>query len=117
MQIDGEMGMNKIMIDLVDLEYALEKAETYAEMEGKNRAYVKGIRQAKKIALSMKDESLEDQEESVPLKPLCRWLSHYATCPTKTGEQPPTNIEMVRAGWEHWFRNGFKEWLRMGKPE
>ena len=60
---------------------------------------------------------LEDQEESVPLKPLCRWLSHYAVCPTKTGEQPPTNIEMVRVGWEHWFRNGFKEWLRMGKPE
>ena len=59
----------------------------------------------------------EEQEESVPLKPLCRWLSHYAVCPTKTGKQPPTNIEMVRVGWEHWFRNGFKEWLKMGKPE
>ena len=60
---------------------------------------------------------LKEQEESVPLEPLCRWLSHYAACPTKTGEQPPTNIEMVRVGWEHWFRNGFKEWMKMGKPE
>lgn len=44
--------MNKILIDLVELETALDKAETYAEMEGKNHAYVKGLRAAQKIALS-----------------------------------------------------------------
>lgn len=47
--------MNKILIDLVELETALDKAETFAEMEGKNHAYVKGLRAAKKIALSCDD--------------------------------------------------------------
>lgn len=43
---------NKILIDLVELETALSKAETDAEMSGKNHAYAKGLRAAKKIALS-----------------------------------------------------------------
>ncbi len=49
---------NKILIDLVELETALSKAETDAEMSGKNHAYVKGLRAAKKIALSCDDALL-----------------------------------------------------------
>ena len=54
--VNGNKVMqNKILIDLVELETALSKAETDAEMSGKNHAYVKGLRAAKKIALSCND--------------------------------------------------------------
>ena len=56
--------MSRILIDLVEFETALDKEETFAQMHGKNSAYVKGIRAAKKIALSCKDEN-----ENVPIKP------------------------------------------------
>ena len=57
------------------------------------------------------------QEETVPLEPLCRWLSHYAICPTKCGEGLPTNIEINRVGWEKWFRVYFPEWMKRGQHE
>lgn len=50
--------MSKILIDLVELETALNKTETDAEMSGKNHAFVKGIRAAKKIALACKDTEI-----------------------------------------------------------
>ena len=55
MEKENRRNMSKILIDLVELETALNKTETDAEMSGKNHAFVKGIRAAKKIALTCKD--------------------------------------------------------------
>lgn len=57
--------MSKILIDLVELETALNKTETYAEMSGKNHAFVKGIRAAKKIALACKDTEIVQCKDCV----------------------------------------------------
>ena len=58
--------MSKILIDLVEFETALNKTEMDAEMSGKNHAFVKGIRAAKKIALACKDTEIVQCND-------CKW--------------------------------------------
>jgi hypothetical protein len=59
------------------------------------------ITQSKTDALAM----LKEQEESVPLKPLCKWLAGYAAPPGDTSWLPM--FGSLEKAWEHELKELF----------
>lgn len=79
------------------IEY-LDKRRTYELMDGRNKAYGKGIRDA------IKDIEALPSVPAVPIEPLCRYLEVYARTPIYNMRHTAEwwKEELEKEKWENW---------------
>lgn len=88
------------MDDLISRKEAIEyldKRRTYELMDGRNKAYGKGVRDA------IKDIVALPSVPAVPLDKLCEWLAEYMTAPGIDVYEVPKNLEKNKAAWKVWL--------------
>lgn len=88
------------LISRSDIMMYLDKRKTYEMMDGRNKAYGKGVRDA------MKDIESAPAVEAVPLEPLCEWLAGYAAPPVRS---PLAVHGDLKTAWKSFVRELMEE--------